>query len=59
MLAAQQINDAIPAGLPPGTHVAHKSGWGRRRLTRRRNRHAAPGPGRSAVRIRDVYDVGA
>jgi beta-lactamase class A len=26
-LAAQQINDAIPAGLPPGTRVAHKSGW--------------------------------
>jgi len=27
ILAAQQINDAIPAGLPPGTRVAHKSGW--------------------------------
>jgi beta-lactamase class A len=27
VLAAQQINDAIPAGLPPGTRVAHKSGW--------------------------------
>jgi len=26
-LAAQQINDAIPAGLPRGTVVAHKSGW--------------------------------
>jgi beta-lactamase class A len=26
-LAAQQVNDAIPAGLPPGTKVAHKSGW--------------------------------
>jgi beta-lactamase class A len=26
-LAAQQINDAIPVGLPPGTKVAHKSGW--------------------------------
>ena len=26
-LAAQQINDAIPMGLPPGTKVAHKSGW--------------------------------
>lgn len=26
-LAAQQINDAIPRGLPPGTRVAHKSGW--------------------------------
>lgn len=26
-LAAQQINDAIPVGLPPGTRVAHKSGW--------------------------------
>ncbi|MGH3470495.1 MAG: serine hydrolase [Nocardioidaceae bacterium] len=27
VLAAQQINDAIPVGLPPGTKVAHKSGW--------------------------------
>jgi beta-lactamase class A len=27
LLAAQQINDAIPAGLPLGTRVAHKSGW--------------------------------
>ena len=27
ILAAQQINDAIPAGLPPGTRAAHKSGW--------------------------------
>lgn len=27
VLAAQQINDAIPIGLPPGTWVAHKSGW--------------------------------
>jgi beta-lactamase class A len=27
VLAAQQVNDAIPAGLPPGTWVAHKSGW--------------------------------
>jgi beta-lactamase class A len=27
VLAAQQINDAIPAGLPPMTPVAHKSGW--------------------------------
>ncbi len=26
-LAAQQINDSIPPGLPPGTKVAHKSGW--------------------------------
>ncbi len=26
-LGAQQINDAIPAGLPAGTRVAHKSGW--------------------------------
>ncbi len=26
-LAAQQINDGIPVGLPPGTKVAHKSGW--------------------------------
>ena len=26
-LAAQQINDAIPVGLPAGTRVAHKSGW--------------------------------
>ncbi len=27
ILGAQQINDAIPVGLPPGTRVAHKSGW--------------------------------
>jgi beta-lactamase class A len=27
VLAAQQINDAIPAGLPASTRVAHKSGW--------------------------------
>lgn len=27
VLAAQQINDAIPALLPAGTRVAHKSGW--------------------------------
>ncbi len=27
VLGAQQINDALPAGLPPGTRVAHKSGW--------------------------------
>ncbi|MFM8395320.1 MAG: serine hydrolase [Acidobacteriota bacterium] len=26
ILAAQQFNDAIPAGLPPGTRVAHKTG---------------------------------
>jgi len=26
-LRAQQVNDAIPAGLPAGTSVAHKSGW--------------------------------
>jgi beta-lactamase class A len=27
ILARQQFNDAIPAGLPPGTPVAHKTGW--------------------------------
>ncbi len=27
VLAAQQINDALPRGLPGGTWVAHKSGW--------------------------------
>lgn len=26
VLAAQQVNDGIPAGLPPGTRVAHKTG---------------------------------
>jgi beta-lactamase class A len=27
ILARQQFNEGIPAGLPPGTHVAHKTGW--------------------------------
>lgn len=27
VLAAQELRDTIPAGLPPGTVVAHKSGW--------------------------------
>lgn len=27
MLLAQEFNDGIPAGLPPGTRVAHKTGW--------------------------------
>lgn len=27
VLAASQLNEAIPAGLPPATWVAHKSGW--------------------------------
>ena len=27
VLRAVQINDALPAGLPAGTRVAHKSGW--------------------------------
>ena len=27
MLLAQEFNSAIPAGLPPGTRVAHKTGW--------------------------------
>ncbi|MEP6667308.1 MAG: serine hydrolase, partial [Nocardioidaceae bacterium] len=27
VLSAQQINDAIPAGLPRSAKVAHKSGW--------------------------------
>jgi beta-lactamase class A len=27
VLAAQQFNEMIPAGLPPGTRVAHKTGW--------------------------------
>lgn len=27
VLGAQQVNDAIPVRLPPGTRVAHKSGW--------------------------------
>ena len=27
ILGAQAYNDEIPAGLPPGTKVAHKTGW--------------------------------
>jgi beta-lactamase class A len=27
ILLAQEHNDGIPAGLPPGTRVAHKTGW--------------------------------
>jgi beta-lactamase class A len=27
ILAGQEFNDEIPAGLPPGTRVAHKTGW--------------------------------
>lgn len=27
ILEAQHFNDEIPAGLPPGTRVAHKTGW--------------------------------
>lgn len=27
LLLAQEFNSAIPAGLPPGTRVAHKTGW--------------------------------
>lgn len=27
ILSAQEFNSGIPAGLPPGTRVAHKTGW--------------------------------
>ncbi|HSJ65253.1 MAG TPA: serine hydrolase [Gemmatimonadaceae bacterium] len=27
ILLRQEFNDGIPAGLPPGTRVAHKTGW--------------------------------
>ncbi len=27
ILAEQEFNEKIPAGLPPGTRVAHKTGW--------------------------------
>jgi beta-lactamase class A len=27
ILLRQEFNDEIPAGLPPGTRVAHKTGW--------------------------------
>jgi beta-lactamase class A len=27
ILLHQEFNDEIPAGLPPGTPVAHKTGW--------------------------------
>ena len=33
MLEAQEFNDLIPGGLPPGTRVAHKTG----RITRIRH----------------------
>jgi beta-lactamase class A len=27
VLARQRFNEGIPGGLPPGTRVAHKTGW--------------------------------
>jgi beta-lactamase class A len=27
ILSRQEFNGEIPAGLPPGTRVAHKTGW--------------------------------
>ena len=27
ILSRQEFNEQIPAGLPPGTRVAHKTGW--------------------------------
>jgi beta-lactamase class A len=27
ILARQEFNEGIPAGVPPGTRVAHKTGW--------------------------------
>ena len=27
ILSRQEFNQEIPAGLPPGTKVAHKTGW--------------------------------
>jgi beta-lactamase class A len=27
ILLRQEFNDEIPAGVPPGTRVAHKTGW--------------------------------
>src|SRR3989442_517711 len=27
ILGRQEFNEGIPAGLPPGTRVAHKTGW--------------------------------
>jgi len=27
ILGRQEFNEGIPVGLPPGTHVAHKTGW--------------------------------
>ena len=27
ILGRQEFSEGIPAGLPPGTHVAHKTGW--------------------------------
>ena len=27
ILEAQEFNEGIPVGVPPGTRVAHKTGW--------------------------------
>jgi beta-lactamase class A len=48
ILAAQKFNDALPAGLPPGTRVAHKTG----EITRHHHDAAIvfPGPGTGRAR---------
>ena len=54
VLAAQQVNDAIPAGLDPGVVVAHKSGW----VPGISHDAAIVGlDGPQPVHLRDVHDV--
>ena len=55
ILARQKFNDGIPAGTPPGTRVAHKTGW----ITRIRHDAAivyAPEPYVLVVLTRGIED---
>ncbi len=57
VLAAQQINDAIPARLPLGLGGRAQVRLDRRHLARRRHRAPRGRGRRRAVRLRHVYDV--